>query len=274
MWHKLAWAKRYTIKTTFKGEKIPSTLTLQTISVIGEDWAPVPGLQLPHSSSQSCSGCPSAFVIGWNCTTQGLESGITWDHQRGQMTHSESQGVNYDHWESRDGREPGRLTSSLSMGCSEARLPLEAFETTPVFLSEHLPGCLQCLLVASCEAVAVPKHHNTLLPIFPASLSFPFLPSLLVVAWILFFSPHCPRVCTSQVNSHHSDLCLQLCCLETLSFMPSFAFRCQIWVCIFVYTGEGNGNPLQYSCLENSMDRGAWLATVHGVPKNQTQLSD
>ena len=29
--------------------------------------------------------------------------------------------------------------------------------------------------------------------------------------------------------------------------------------------GEGNGNPLQYSCLENSMDRGAWLATIHGV---------
>ena len=29
--------------------------------------------------------------------------------------------------------------------------------------------------------------------------------------------------------------------------------------------GEGNGNPLQYSCLENSMDRGAWLAAVHGV---------
>ena len=38
--------------------------------------------------------------------------------------------------------------------------------------------------------------------------------------------------------------------------------------------GEGNGNPLQYSCLENSMDRGSWQATVHGVPKNQTQLSD
>ena len=38
--------------------------------------------------------------------------------------------------------------------------------------------------------------------------------------------------------------------------------------------GEGNGNPLQYSCLENSMDRGFWQATVHGVAKNQTQLSD
>ena len=34
--------------------------------------------------------------------------------------------------------------------------------------------------------------------------------------------------------------------------------------------GKGNGNPLQYSCLENSMDRGAWQATVHGVIKSQT----
>ena len=38
--------------------------------------------------------------------------------------------------------------------------------------------------------------------------------------------------------------------------------------------GEGNGNPLWYSCLENSMDRGAWWATVHGVAKTRIQLSD
>ena len=37
--------------------------------------------------------------------------------------------------------------------------------------------------------------------------------------------------------------------------------------------GEGNGNPLQYSCLENPMDRRAWWATVHGVAQNQTRLS-
>ena len=37
--------------------------------------------------------------------------------------------------------------------------------------------------------------------------------------------------------------------------------------------GEGKGNPLQYSCLENPMHRGAWWATVHGVAKNLTQLS-
>ena len=37
---------------------------------------------------------------------------------------------------------------------------------------------------------------------------------------------------------------------------------------------EGNDNPLQYSCLENPRDRGAWQATVHGVAKSWTRLSD
>ena len=38
-------------------------------------------------------------------------------------------------------------------------------------------------------------------------------------------------------------------------------------------TGEGDGSPLQYPCLENSLDRGAWRATVHGVTKSQTKLT-
>ena len=38
--------------------------------------------------------------------------------------------------------------------------------------------------------------------------------------------------------------------------------------------GVGNGNPLQYACLENSVDRGAWRATVLGVAKSRTQLSN
>ena len=38
--------------------------------------------------------------------------------------------------------------------------------------------------------------------------------------------------------------------------------------------GEGNGNPLQHSCLENPMEGGAWSATLHGVAKNRTRLSD
>ena len=38
--------------------------------------------------------------------------------------------------------------------------------------------------------------------------------------------------------------------------------------------GERHGNPLQYSCLENPVDRGSWRATAHGVAKSQTRLSD
>ena len=40
------------------------------------------------------------------------------------------------------------------------------------------------------------------------------------------------------------------------------------------YPGGGNGNPLNYACLKNSMDRGAWRATVDGVERSMTQLSD
>ena len=49
---------------------------------------------------------------------------------------------------------------------------------------------------------------------------------------------------------------------QAKSFSCSISFR------------EGNGNPLQYSCLENPMDGGAWWAIVHGVAKSQTRLSD
>ena len=45
-----------------------------------------------------------------------------------------------------------------------------------------------------------------------------------------------------------------------------------IWALIYIYMfGEGNGNPLQYSCLENPVDGGAWWAAVHGVARSQTQ---
>ena len=45
-------------------------------------------------------------------------------------------------------------------------------------------------------------------------------------------------------------------------------------ICIIALNGEGNGTPLQYSCLENPMDGGAWWAAVHGVAKSRTRLSD
>ena len=50
-------------------------------------------------------------------------------------------------------------------------------------------------------------------------------------------------------------------------------FNIFIWL-VLVGSWRSNGTPLQYSCLENPMDGGAWWATVHGVAKSRTQLSD
>ena len=50
--------------------------------------------------------------------------------------------------------------------------------------------------------------------------------------------------------------------------------RCRFNPRVWRSPGGGNGNPLQYSCLGNPMDRGAWWATVHGITMSQTQLSD
>ena len=55
-----------------------------------------------------------------------------------------------------------------------------------------------------------------------------------------------------------------ICNAEDLSLIPAWGTS----------PGEGNGYSLQYSCLENPMDRGAWWATVHGTTNSWTQLSD
>ena len=52
------------------------------------------------------------------------------------------------------------------------------------------------------------------------------------------------------------------------------SFPCSLFELWYSGFGEGNGTPLQYSCLENPMDGGAWWAAVHGVSKSWTRLSD
>ena len=56
--------------------------------------------------------------------------------------------------------------------------------------------------------------------------------------------------------------------------MVAKEFETDIYTLLYLKCGEGNGTPLQYSCLENPMDGGAWWAAVHGVAKSQTRLSD
>ena len=63
--------------------------------------------------------------------------------------------------------------------------------------------------------------------------------------------------------------------LVFLGFVFFFFLSLLLGLITFGYlsdNGEGNGNPLQYSCLENPVDRGAWWAAVHGVTQSQTRL--
>ena len=60
-----------------------------------------------------------------------------------------------------------------------------------------------------------------------------------------------------------------------VSIFQRSAFFIYAYICTFIFIyRERNGNPLQYSCLENPMDRGAWWATVYGVTKSLTWLSN
>ena len=61
---------------------------------------------------------------------------------------------------------------------------------------------------------------------------------------------------------------------STLFIWMSGVSYCSICFTLWLYIGEGNGSPLQYSCLENPMDRGAWWAAVHGVTRSRTRLSN
>ena len=61
-------------------------------------------------------------------------------------------------------------------------------------------------------------------------------------------------------------VCVCVCCICSCIY---------IYVCaVYIAIGEENGNPVQYSCLENPIDRGAWWATVQRVTKSQARLSD
>ena len=77
---------------------------------------------------------------------------------------------------------------------------------------------------------------------------------------------------TKYVKRH-----LVIWCVPWLYILGSFwmwVAHFVIYIILLAFSGEGDGTPLQYSCLENSMDGGAWWAAVHGVTKSQARLSD
>ena len=90
----------------------------------------------------------------------------------------------------------------------------------------------------------------------------------------------CMYVCMCVCCMYECDVCIyvfvHVVCMFAyvfvvcMSVMYVYMYLCML--CMFV--GEGNGTPLQYSCLENPMEGGAWWAAVHGIAKSRTRLSD
>ena len=78
-----------------------------------------------------------------------------------------------------------------------------------------------------------------------------------------------PSKMSDNILSNEIDLVIQM--VKNLPALQETWVRSLGWE---DSSGEGNGSPLQYSCVENAMDREAWWATVHGVSKSRTQLSD
>ena len=75
---------------------------------------------------------------------------------------------------------------------------------------------------------------------------------------------HLPSSCLYESNDFYCPQMLR----------PALSQLLGLWTHIVPVTGEGNGTPLQHSCLENPMDGGAWWAAVHRVANSQTKLSD
>ena len=86
---------------------------------------------------------------------------------------------------------------------------------------------------------------------------------LLLLGWMV---PPC--LLRTYQRPHFSPQTKQSCL--GLGTEPTHSMRIFFNVCVILFTGEGNGNPLQYSSLENPMDRGAWRAMVHGVAQSRT----
>ena len=102
----------------------------------------------------------------------------------------------------------------------------------------------------------------------------------LVLPTFLYFRKACYPVMEKEMPTHSSTLAWKIPWTEEPGRLQSVGSQgvrhdCQTSLpslTSYFITGEGNGNPLQYSCLENPMDRGAWRATVHGISESQTWL--
>ena len=85
--------------------------------------------------------------------------------------------------------------------------------------------------------------------------------------WVKVLLTLSPKITSYNLNER-ADTCIA----KSLGCMPET--NTTLLINYTLISGEGNGNPLQYSCLENPIDREAWQDTVHGAAKSWTWLND
>ena len=114
-----------------------------------------------------------------------------------------------------------------------------------------------------CMSFSLLMCYNELILKFKVQQKLSCLPSWTYL--VLISLHHIPGLCSSSKGcTHDLDSKVSVQNAGDLSSSPGLGRS----------PGEGNSNPLQYYCLENPMDRGAWSATVYGVTKSQTELRD
>ena len=133
--------------------------------------------------------------------------------------------------------------------------------------------------IVACSSQSVIDTVRALYVAWTHTVGLPFLPTTDVRAAASF---------SARSNSKADHSCVSLWVIHTLGGgitgvcgtdvrFPGGSVVKNLSACQcrkYRYPGEGNGNPLLYSCLENPMDRVIWQATVHGVIESQTPLSD
>ena len=121
-------------------------------------------------------------------------------------------------------------------------------------------SCAHCRVFQICWHIECSTFTASSFRIWNSSTAIPSPPLALFVVML-----------SKAYLTSHSRMSGSRWVITPLWLSGSWRSFCTVLLCIL---GEGNGNPLQYSCLENPMDRGAWQARVHGVTKSRTRLSD
>ena len=174
------------------------------------------------------------------------------------------------------------LVGYSPLGCKESDITEHTLIT--IYCSKSYLNVDSVSIKIPCSPNLLPFSILSKYSLCAVALTFAVWGMTAKLVWFLFPFSHVHSYCRSNFNIRFFFLLSwELLPFHLKGVLYGFSLahlNCQHhWSCplrpfIIMYSGEGNGTPLQYSCLENPMDGGAWWAAVHGVVKSRTRLSD